>query len=79
MIKTVLVATIVYPLTVLNLIRTIGLATVCDVKYLYKLKKPGSLWTLPKHPYHMHSIITGQCELVCLSGGHFADPAKSQM
>ena len=22
----------------------------------------------------MHSVSTGQCELVCFSGGHFADP-----
>ena len=26
-----------------------------------------------------HSVSTGQCEWVCFSGGHFADPVTSQL
>ena len=27
----------------------------------------------------MHSVSTAQCEWVCFSGGHFADPVMSQL
>ena len=27
----------------------------------------------------MHSVSTGQCEQVCFSGGHFADPVMSRL
>ena len=27
----------------------------------------------------MHSVSTGQCEWVCFSGGHFADPVMSRL
>ena len=48
--------------------------------YIYPPLKPKSI-LLHKitQEVSMHSVSTDQCERVCFSGGHFADPVMSQL